>query len=113
MTPFSPTDWKMIYDGMSVSLEPSIGNWNLACRSHYIIKKGRVIEANSWSDAQVEAERRRDKTAKANYYGAKESSEEEKDSQPHSQTCEAAMSDRNMNRGGGFWSVLCVWFRGE
>lgn len=27
VTPLSPTDWKMTYDGASVSLSPSIGNW--------------------------------------------------------------------------------------
>lgn len=68
VTPFSPTDWKMIYDGESVSLTPSVGNWNYACRSHYIIKQNVVIEAGSWSETQITAERKRDKAAKANYY---------------------------------------------
>lgn len=68
VTPFSPTDWKMIYDGESVSLTPSIGNWHSACRSHYIIKQGIIIEAGSWNDAQITAERKRDKIAKAYYY---------------------------------------------
>lgn len=67
-TPFSPTDWKMIYDGESVSLTPSIGNWHSACRSHYIIKQGIIVEAGSWNDAQITAERKRDKLAKAHYY---------------------------------------------
>jgi len=68
ITPFSPTDWKMIYDGESVSLTPSIGNWHSACRSHYIIKQGIIIEAGSWNDAQIMAERKRDRIAKARYY---------------------------------------------
>lgn len=69
MTPFAPTDWKMTFDGESVSLWPSVGNWNLPCRSHYVIKGGLVIEALPWSDAEVAAERRRDKAAKSRYYG--------------------------------------------
>jgi hypothetical protein len=34
VTPLSPTDWKLTYDGVSVSLHPSIGNWSFPCRSH-------------------------------------------------------------------------------
>lgn len=69
VTPFTPTDWKMTFDGESISLSPSIGNWTLKCRSHYVIDRGRVIEAGPWTEEQVEAERRRDHVAKANFYG--------------------------------------------
>ena len=75
VTPFTPTDWKMMFDGETVSLNPSIGNWTLACRSHYVIKRGRVIEAGPWTDKQVEAERRRDRTAKARFFGVPEPTE--------------------------------------
>ena len=51
VTPFSPQDWKMIFDGESVSLSPSIGNWKFPCRSHYFIREGCVIEAHSWDNA--------------------------------------------------------------
>lgn len=69
MTPFTPTDWKMTFDGDSVSLWPSVGNWQLACRSHYIIEDNRVIQAGAWTQRQIAAEQRRDKVAKARYYG--------------------------------------------
>ena len=69
VTPFTPTDWKMTFDGETVTLHPSIGNWSLACRSHYVIKRGHVIEAGPWTDEQVEAEYRRDRAAKARHYG--------------------------------------------
>ncbi|MEQ1808444.1 MAG: DUF6527 family protein [Terricaulis sp.] len=70
VTPFTPTDWRMIFDGETISLRPSIGNWNFACRSHYVIDRGRVIESAPWTDDQVAAERRRDRAAKAHYYNA-------------------------------------------
>lgn len=69
ITPLSPTDWKLIYDGKAVSLHPSIGSWNLPCRSHYWIRAGAVQWAESWSREQVAAEREFDRTAKADYYG--------------------------------------------
>jgi hypothetical protein len=69
VTPFTPTDWKMTFDGETVSLHPSIGNWMLKCRSHYVVDRGEIIEADPWNDEQVEAERRRDSAAKARFYG--------------------------------------------
>ena len=33
VTPFTPTGWKMTYDGETVSLKPSVGNWTLDGRS--------------------------------------------------------------------------------
>lgn len=49
VTPLSPTGWKLIYDGESVSLRPSIGNWNLPCKSHYFITRNRIILAESFA----------------------------------------------------------------
>ena len=69
VTPLGPTDWKMIFDGETISMHPSVGNWNLACRSHYVIERGRIIEAAPWNDEQIAAEHKRDKAAKARYFG--------------------------------------------
>ena len=68
VTPLSPTDWNMTFDGVSVSLSPSVGSWNLKCRSHYFIRYGKVIVAGSWSKEQIEFEHKRDKHAKARFY---------------------------------------------
>ncbi|MCE4224617.1 hypothetical protein HCU64_12700 [Methylobacterium sp. C25] len=69
-TPLTPTDWSMTYDGDAVSLHPSVGNWHQPCRSHYVVRKGKVIEAGPWSDEQIATERERDRAAKARHYGA-------------------------------------------
>ncbi len=69
VAPFTPTDWKMTFDGETISIRPSIGNWTLKCRSHYVIDRGKVVEASPWSDEQIEAERRRDKANKSRFYG--------------------------------------------
>ena len=70
VTPFTPTDWRMTFDGESISLHPSVGNWNQKCRSHYVIQRGRVLEAGPWSQGQIESERLSDKKAKAEHYGS-------------------------------------------
>ncbi len=68
ITPLTPTDWKLIFDGETISLHPSVGSWSLPCRSHYVIKQGRVCTAEPWSDRRIEAERRRDRSAKSKHY---------------------------------------------
>ncbi len=67
-TPLSPTDWQLFFDGKTISLEPSIGNWNFQCRSHYFIYKNDVEWAKPMSKQAIEAGRRRNRGAKAGYY---------------------------------------------
>jgi hypothetical protein len=73
VTPFTPTDWKMTFDGENVSLRPSIGNWNLPCRSHYVIEQGAVVEVEPWTPDEIQGEYRRDRAAKAEFYGRRSS----------------------------------------
>jgi hypothetical protein len=68
VTPLSPTDWQLIFDGTSVSLDPSIGSWNLACRSHYWITNNTARWSGPWSKRRIEAARRQDVAAKAAYF---------------------------------------------
>lgn len=71
-TTLSPTDWKLIYDGVSISLFPSIGNWSLDCQSHYWIERGKVEWAGKWTKEQIEAGRAHDRFAKERYFGRPE-----------------------------------------
>jgi hypothetical protein len=64
ITPFSPTDWRLTFDGETVSLKPSIGNWSFPCQSHYWIERGRIRWAPKWSREKIEAGRARDRRAK-------------------------------------------------
>ncbi|MDR0683008.1 MAG: hypothetical protein LBG15_14340 [Dysgonamonadaceae bacterium] len=50
VTPISPHGWKLIFDGETVSLSPSIGNWNFECQSHYWIKNNQIVYAYKWDD---------------------------------------------------------------
>lgn len=64
-TTLSPSDWRLIFDGKTVSLEPSIGSWSLPCQSHYFITRNRVVWAPKWSRAEIEAGRRFDAERKS------------------------------------------------
>ena len=68
VTPLSPTDWKLIFDGKTISLDPSIGNWSLECQSHYWIRRNHVRWARQWSQEEIDAVRANDRLAKDYYY---------------------------------------------
>jgi hypothetical protein len=53
VTKIAPHRWHMTYDGETVSLYPSIGNWSLPCESHYWIKKNTIIWAGKWSKEKI------------------------------------------------------------
>ncbi len=72
MTPLTPTDWKLTFDGETVSLHPSIGNWNFPCRSHYWIRNNRVEWAEDWPEWKVEAAEADDQQEKDAFYGSRE-----------------------------------------
>lgn len=61
ITPITPTDWRLIFDGASVSLEPSIGNWSFPCESHYWIVKNEIEIASKWSKTRIERGREMDR----------------------------------------------------
>ena len=64
VTPFSPTDWQITFDGINVSLKPSIGNWNFDCKSHYWIIKNEIILSSKWDEDKIQESRRKDKNRK-------------------------------------------------
>jgi Family of unknown function (DUF6527) len=67
-TPISPADWQLTFDGESVSLYPSIGNWSLACKSHYWIRRNQVVWARRWSAKEIEEGRTQDRLAINDYF---------------------------------------------
>ena len=68
VTPLSPTDWLLTFDGRSITLHPSIGNWGFDCRSHYWIRGGKVKWSGQWSSEEIEAGRAADLMAKKQYF---------------------------------------------
>jgi len=71
VTPFSPTDWRLTFDGTAVSLDPSIGNWSFACKSHYWIIGNRVRWASRWLPNQIESGRKGDQGKKKRFFARK------------------------------------------
>ncbi|MGI8680276.1 MAG: DUF6527 family protein [Jatrophihabitans sp.] len=59
-TPLRPAQWTLTYDGETVSLAPSIGNFSLACGSHYWIRQNRVRRARPMPRSAIRANTARD-----------------------------------------------------
>ena len=68
VTPISPTDWKLIFNGKAISLHPSIGNWNFECQSHYWINNNKVEYAGRWTKKEIDLGRKQDKNHKDKYF---------------------------------------------
>lgn len=68
ITPLGPTDWSLWVTGNDVTLDPSIGNWSYACRSHYLIRRSKVVWAGQMSKQKIERGRAIDRVAKQAYF---------------------------------------------
>lgn len=61
VTPLSPAQWSITFDGESVSLSPSVGSHDLECASHYWIRKNQIRWSAAWTAKEVAAGREADR----------------------------------------------------
>ena len=66
-TPLDDTEWCLEETEEGPTLDPSIGNWQEACQSHYWIRRGTVVWAPRWTSSQIEAGRRREQERRDAY----------------------------------------------
>ena len=71
VTPLSPTDWQLSFNGETVSLKPSIGNWNFKCRSHYFITNDKIEYAFKWNSEEVVINKKKDKKRRRFFFRKK------------------------------------------
>ncbi len=67
-TPLNPAGWRFTERGGKPSLDPSIGNWQLACKSHYVIYDGVIYPHGRWSEEMVLAGRQAEDRRRVAYY---------------------------------------------
>lgn len=103
VTPLSPTDWRLTYDGESISLYPSIGNWSFDCQSHYWIERSQVIWSAQWTDEEIRDGRVRDFFEKGRYYDSATSSPR-RNGPP-----DAGKKEKSRHKKGA-WQKLRSWF---
>ena len=68
ITPLGPTDWLITIRKGKPSLYPSIGNWQLPCKSHYWIERGAIKWSYQWSEAEILQGRKREERQRELYY---------------------------------------------
>lgn len=71
ITPLGPTEWKFSERKGRPTLHPSIGNWQLPCRSHYVIANGQIQWGDQWSDARIAAGRHTEQQRRQAYYASR------------------------------------------
>ena len=68
VAPLSPNDWSLNFDGETLSMYPSIGNWRFPCQSHYWIRGDEVVMARKWSRREIDASRKKEQKSRELYY---------------------------------------------
>lgn len=64
-TRISPTGWEFSFNGEDISVWPSVGPSTFKCKSHYVIRRGKIIWHPPMSDWQIEKVRERDSKVRA------------------------------------------------
>lgn len=59
---------KIYIPGETISLSPSIGNWNFACQSHYFIRKSKIEFARIWSSDEINDGIKKDEKKKKSFF---------------------------------------------
>lgn len=67
-TPLGMTEWSVKETKTGPTLRPSVGNWQRACQSHYLITGGKVEWAEKWSPEEIAAGRRHEGDRRRAYY---------------------------------------------
>lgn len=68
ITPIKPAKWTLTYDGETVSLWPSIGRWQLPCKSHYILRRNKVIWSRPFTEKEMREVLQKDAHDLKTYY---------------------------------------------
>lgn len=68
VTPLGPAEWRFTYDGKTISVHPSVGNWSFPCRSHYWIDRSQVHWARTFTMEEVLESRKKTKEYRRQYY---------------------------------------------
>lgn len=71
VTPLDDCEWDFHDDNGKPTLYPSVGNWQIPCKSHYWIKSGAIEWSYQWSEAQIVAGYRREQERRELYYSEK------------------------------------------
>lgn len=87
ITPLNPAKWSFTDHKGKPTLFPSIGNWQLPCRSHYWIRKGVIEWSNQWTEKEIQQGRKMEEIKREKYFNSRKKSR------------------------GSFWKKVKNWFK--
>jgi hypothetical protein len=102
VTPISPADWQILFDGVGISLFPSVGNWAFPCKAHYWIRSNQVVWAKAWSPDQIARGRARESRSRAEYFALRASQATSGDAAPAASAVRPARA-RRVARISNWW----------
>ncbi len=68
ITPIDPAEWSFKEVNNKPTLYPSIGNWQIPCKSHYWIIDGIIEWSYQWSEEQIIKGRIAEEEKRKSYY---------------------------------------------
>lgn len=108
VTSLSSARWQLRRAGNLVTLYPSIGNWDFPCRSHYWIKRNRVVWSGSMTQQEIRRVKERDERDIKNYVSQSNKCKTEdiaKQTKP-----DPASSDIFHSGSKSLWQLFKEWF---
>jgi len=78
VAPIAPTDWSLTVKRGKPTLYPSIGNWQIPCRSHYWVTDGKIVWSYQWTEDQIQDGRKHEEFQRKSYYENLERNRKEK-----------------------------------
>lgn len=68
ITPVGPVNWSLKVKKGKPTMYPSLGNWELPCRSHYWIRDGKIVWSSQWTEDEIKAGRKVEELRRETYY---------------------------------------------
>ncbi|BAX81754.1 DUF6527 family protein [Labilibaculum antarcticum] len=68
ITPLDLAEWSFKEVNNKPTLYPSIGNWQLPCKSHYWIIDGKIVWSYQWSEEQIKEGGEAEEEKRKSYY---------------------------------------------
>lgn len=78
VTPLKPAKWHLTVEDGLVSLSPSIGSWQLPCKSHYWISENKVVWSRAFSEDEIREVLEKDAKDLRDYYAARQATRAKK-----------------------------------
>ena len=108
VTPLGPAGWSIQRDGLTVTLYPSISNFGSTCKSHYWVRRNKIVWAQALSQREVSRVRLRDQRDRVAHIKAVN---RQKDQQAELESIAQVPTDRARPLFNRLLSAIVMWLK--